>query len=270
MEPTALLRLAGGGGDAQLWVLAEDSVDDVDGHLGGMHLLGEAEQRYLGRLALPGARRRFLGGRMLVRCALTAHTGLPLEQWSFRPGRYGRPQPLPVGSGISVNIAHTQGLVVCLAVRDAIGGVDTERTPLPPKTAASLALLLAEDERSWLADQPAGSRDAACAAVWVLKEAYLKATGVGLRRRVNSFTCLPDGAGGGLLHDPELLAAMRTRWRFVLRTRASGHVVAAALRTGKPTPAPAVLTEISLTDLLGLPAADHLTAGTPSETGQAS
>ena len=254
MQPTTLPHRPGSGRVAELWVLPEHDVAAVDRALDGDRLLGSAERQQLARLALPGARRRFRGGRLLARCALTAHTGLPLDGWSFTPGRYGRPEPYPA-VGPSVNIAHTDGIVVCVAVRGALAGADVERTPLPQPTAATLVRLLADDEQRWIAGQPASSRGAACAAVWVLKEAYLKATGLGLRRRVAAFGCIPDGAGGAVLRDPELPAAEHGRWRFLLRTRASGHVVAVAVRTAAAGAVPPELTEVSLTGFLALPSA---------------
>ena len=67
MAPAVHMRTTGSGRVVALWVLAEHDVAAVARVLGAHRLLDAAERRRLARLRLPGARRRFLGGRLLAR-----------------------------------------------------------------------------------------------------------------------------------------------------------------------------------------------------------
>lgn len=81
------------------------------------------------------------------------------------------------------NLSHSGAWVVC-ALSDHPVGVDLQAHRQVP---VRVARHFTPGEQGWLETQP----DAAFFDLWVKKEAYLKAVGTGLTRRLDSFSVLP-------------------------------------------------------------------------------
>lgn len=104
-----------------LWLLPEHAVDRFATALGGTRLLTAPERAGLERRLTAGARRRYLGARLLCRYALSARTGRPPDRWRFRTGEFGRPEPEPE-EGVRFNLSHTEGLIACVVTQGAAAG----------------------------------------------------------------------------------------------------------------------------------------------------
>ncbi|CAL9408980.1 4'-phosphopantetheinyl transferase family protein [Streptomyces sp. NPDC014344] len=222
------------GPDRCLWLLAEPEVDAFTARLGGPALLTPEERAEWARKLTPTARRRYLAGRLLARHALTASSGRPVTAWRFRRTGHGRPEPEPGDHGLRFNLSHTDGLIACVVARDGRAcGVDVERFPAGDEAVACLPRHFAAEERADLAAAGPQERAARVAAYWVLKEAYAKALGTGLRKPLSSyaFTGLADGPVR--LRDSERPASGRD-WHFDLVRPGPGHVVAVAAERAAP------------------------------------
>ncbi|MCX4748429.1 4'-phosphopantetheinyl transferase superfamily protein [Kitasatospora sp. NBC_01287] len=216
--------------DAHLYLLPEPAVEAFAARYGGPALLTADERAQLARRRTPGARRRYLGARVLCRYALSARSHRPPHAWRFRTGPHGRPEPQAPADGLRFNLSHTEGMLACLVTETASCGVDVERTPVGQDALRHLPRYLAAAERAALAAAPPAARPAALAAYWVLKEAYLKALGTGLRRDLAGFAFSPPQAGPIELTDP---AGTPAAWRFELLHPAPGFVLAAAVEHGR-------------------------------------
>ncbi|MFF4764733.1 4'-phosphopantetheinyl transferase family protein [Streptomyces sp. NPDC001292] len=236
---------------AVLWLLPERAVDGFAGALGGPRLLTEEERARLDRLRGEGARRRFLGARMLARHALSARSGRPVHAWRFRTGPWGRPEPEPPCEGLRFNLSHTEGLIACVVTHGRDCGVDVECAPASPDAVTHLVPHLADAERAELAGLPPGARAERLSELWVLKEAYLKALGTGITRDLAGFTFTTPPAGPITVHDPGRPFGAGETWSFDLLRPAPGYVVAVAAERGRP----GELHRVDLADLAGLPAA---------------
>jgi 4'-phosphopantetheinyl transferase len=219
--------------DSHLWLLPEHAVDAFAARHGGPELLTAAERELLARRRTPGARRRYLGARVLSRYALSERSGRPLGAWRFVSGPDGRPEPLGPAGGLRFNLSHTDGLIACLVTERAACGVDVEATPAGQDALRYLPRFLAASERAVLADCDPPDSARTLAAFWVLKEAYLKARGTGLRRDLAEFAFSAPGRGPIRLHDPAGAPAGDTDWTFELLYPAPGFVLAAAVEDGR-------------------------------------
>ncbi|GGO92442.1 4'-phosphopantetheinyl transferase [Wenjunlia tyrosinilytica] len=224
-----------GRADTDLWLLPESAVARFVSRVEGVGLLRPAERERLDRMRTEGGRRRFLGGRALCRYALSARTGLPMDSWRFYEDEFGRPEPEPTGHSVRFNLSHTDGLIACVVTdEDRACGVDVERTPAGPQALRHVPRHLAEAEQATLDAAPPGVRAAKVAAYWVLKEAYLKALGVGMTRGLSGFTFSDPAAGSIRVDDPDHGAADRDRWLFDLFYPSPGHVLAIAVKGARP------------------------------------
>jgi len=165
--------------------------------------LGPGERARCAGLAHPEAARHFALGRALLRAALAEATGRSAREWCF--GRLPGGRPAAAGShspeAPRFSLSHTPGLVVCLVCPGAQTGVDVE---CEDRTVPALPLarrFFAPHEAAWLAELPDPARRRRFLELWVLKEAVLKALGVGLRGGLSKVAI--SGLEGG---DPRRVA----------------------------------------------------------------
>jgi 4'-phosphopantetheinyl transferase len=191
----------------------------------------------------------FLATRALARTVLGAYTGLAREEVRFAVGEHGKPSLDPAPPGLSFNLSNAVTLVVC-AVTDAPAvGVDVE-----PLSRFEQVLRVADDvftdaERAELAalDEPARRRRAV--ELWTLKEAYMKARGLGMALPPSSF------AMTGLALAPEPPPRNepdRSRWSF-LTLEVEAHAVAICVEARLPAGAPVVVTHVDVTASMPAP-----------------
>lgn len=216
-----------------LWLLPERAVDGFTTALGGTRLLTDEERAGLERRLTEGARRRYLGARLLCRYALSARTGRPLDRWRFTRGAHGRPEPEPAADGVRFNLSHCDGLIACVVTLGRGCGVDVGPTPAPAELTAHLARRLGPAERAGLERAAPGARSALTGELWVLKEAYLKALGTGLTRSPGSFSFVRRPGGRITVVDP-LEPGADARWWFDLVHPGPRHVLAIATEHGRP------------------------------------
>ncbi|CAL9581084.1 hypothetical protein SUDANB106_05048 [Streptomyces sp. enrichment culture] len=214
---------------AQLWLLAEESVD-AEAARYATALLGADERRRLERLRPPDGRRRFLGARLLCRTVLGELLGRPPAALRFVRGGLGRPELDPNPWGVRFSVSHTQGLIGCLVSREGPCGLDVERAEAAGPAVRYGQRWLAPAERELLAGLDPVRRARAFTDLWVLKEAYTKALGLGFQHRFDGFRLGPDEHGRVVLDDPSVPPEAAARWRFALLSVPGGYRLAVAVR----------------------------------------
>lgn len=134
-------------------------------------------------LALAYGLHRLVLGRVL---------GLDARAVALGRDQLGRPC-LP-GDALHTSLSHAEGAVAIAAgPGGGMGiGVDLEPAPRAAQMAEIAGRVLHPDERAALAALPEPRRAQALLALWVRKEALLKAAGIGLAREMDSFRA-PDG-----------------------------------------------------------------------------
>ena len=125
-------------------------------------------------------RAEHLAGRALLRHAIADRTGRDASSLTLTATAAGKPECV---GGPHVSISHSGELVVC-AVSDAPVGVDVETRP-PRDVEAVAERYFTAAEARWIATDPSSRFPM----LWVLKEAYLKALGVGLAGGLDSLEC---------------------------------------------------------------------------------
>lgn len=98
----------------------------------------------------------------------------------FGAGAFGKPEILSPATTLSFSLAHAEGeALLAVAFRGRVG-VDIEARDAAPDVDALAARALAPEELRQLRRLPAQEREAFFLARWTMKEALLKAAGVGL------------------------------------------------------------------------------------------
>lgn len=140
--------------------------------------LSDAECQRLDAYRSKAAAERYVVTRSLVRIVLGAHVGA--DPRDVRVSHTGTGKP--VADGVHFNVSHSGDLILLAVSDERAVGVDVERRRAVPKVEALVNRWLTADERADL-DRIKGSgaeESDAFLRVWSLKEARLKALGVGI------------------------------------------------------------------------------------------
>jgi 4'-phosphopantetheinyl transferase len=148
----------------------------------------------LANIAHPVRRAQYLAGRALLRFALQQRTGA-VETQRLRAAPGGK---LECIGGPAISLAHDEHFVACAVSDHATVGVDVQSSFARRSTRAIAEQFFCESEAEWLR----GGEPERFYRLWVLKEAYLKAMGVGLAGGLDVLECRVD---------PPLIQARLTR-----------------------------------------------------------
>lgn len=201
--------------------------------------LSPDEARRAERFLQPDDAARFVIGRALARTMLSRYADVAPRDWPFVIDDHGRPELVgraPGAPDLRFNLTHTSGLVACAVTVGREVGVDVEHISrrithdLPERffSAREVADLRALPD----ADQHAVFFD-----YWTLKEAYIKARGLGLALPLRQFTFLRTaGRAPSITFAPELHDDATT-WQFAQFWPTVQHRMAVAVRrTGEDVP----------------------------------
>jgi phosphopantetheinyl transferase len=156
-------------------------VGDFDA-IDARYVITPADGERLARLRHPERRLQSLAGRALLRFALEDATGAPAESYEIETTEHGKPECV---NGPAVSITHSGRFVACAISPAGNVGLDAE-VPRSGRHIDSIATqYFSAAERAWLAAEP----DERFRMLWVLKEAYLKASGLGLAGGLRSLEC---------------------------------------------------------------------------------
>lgn len=138
------------------------------------------ERERFHRYRHPLAACQFLAGRLLIRRWLEAVAGTPAAGWQLVEGLRGRPAIAHPPSPWSFNLAHSGGFVACVLSLVPDVGVDLEHLDRRPMARDLVRRFCSPMEIADIERQPGTERDRRFLTYWTLKEAYLKARGLGI------------------------------------------------------------------------------------------
>lgn len=174
------------------------------------------------RLQAKGPRENFLAARALCRLTLSRYTGVNPSDWHF--GKDVRNKPTLIGppefTSLRFNLTHTNDLAICAITRAGDVGVDAEDTSQPIDASLLARHFLSSRQQTRLAALSPRVRVSTFFEQWVLKEAYVKATGEGLATSPERLTVEQS-------EDGEAISIGRCQ--FSLWRPTTNHVAAAAI-----------------------------------------
>jgi 4'-phosphopantetheinyl transferase superfamily len=161
---------------------------------------------------------RSAAGRTLTRQLLETATGLPGRDWDIAADVDGRPMARKPGGGQGpdVSISHSANVVCCAVALEGRVGIDVEdEKPKRRYPEISETFFSAEEQRVVQRDGVSGFLGC-----WVLREAYAKATGIGLSHALGM-----DGSWtAAVRHATALIDIGRQQWIVGHRSWKSHHI----------------------------------------------
>lgn len=221
------------GHEVHVWLVMTDQVTD-ERRLASYHaLMNPAEHERNGRFVFPAGRHEHLLTRALIRTTLSHyHPAIDPRDWQFSSNAFGRPELAgpTCEPRLRFNLSHTDGLIVCVVAIDREVGIDVEDVTRRQLDGTDIANeVFSATELTELRALPLLEQPDRFFHYWTLKEAYIKARGLGLQLPLDQFSFhLGDDApirisfGPGISDDP-------MRWQFHLQRLTPRHRLALAI-----------------------------------------
>ena len=172
---------------------APDSVDvwvihlDRDPAFGSFDILAADEQARARALRRPIDRDRYVAAHVALRVLLSRYIHEAPDRILFSSGIQGKPLLRSVNA-VEFNLSHSNNLALVAVSASRPVGVDIEF--IREDAAGDIAaMMLSEAERNQFQMAPAERQTCRAFQYWTRKEAYAKASGIGLHKGLQSLTC---------------------------------------------------------------------------------
>jgi 4'-phosphopantetheinyl transferase len=221
-----------GSREVHLWYVDPEAVTDPALLAAQRELMSVAERAKQLRFFFARDRHRFLLTRALVRTVMSHYLGGDPRRWTFEENAHGRPALAARhgDSGLRFNLSHTPGMILCGVTQGHDLGVDVEDTTRPGATVEIAHHYFSPREVADLEAVPSALRVRRFFEYWTLKEAYIKARGLGLSLPLDQFSFdLRDPGFVRVVFDPRL-RDRPSHWQFRTFRPTPRHQVAVGVR----------------------------------------
>jgi 4'-phosphopantetheinyl transferase len=200
-------------------------------------ILSTQETTRYRRFHFPADSHRYLIAHALLRKTLSKYADLPPTGWAFTQGTHGRPEISNPGvPALRFNLTHTKGLVGCVVTLENDCGIDAEALSSRHDLSGVAKRMFSVDESREL-QQLEGSRQLDYFfARWTLREAYVKALGIGISHPTQKLSFTIGG-------DDSIQVAFRPElkdnaghWQFRLLRPTPEHIAAIAIHKNNQPP----------------------------------
>ncbi len=218
-------------GEVHLWYcLYDDRLDRALSERYGALMTPEESARHR-RFHFERDRLLFLMTRALVRTVLSRYADCAPDAWRFDKNAFGRPHICGPVDGPFFNLSNTHGLVACAVARHERIGVDVEKVTRRTEPLEIADRFFSPSEVTALRRLDASAHRTRFFSLWTLKEAYIKARGMGLAIPLGQFSYDLDAGPISIGFGPKI-EDDASAWSFALTRVSNEHMLSIA--TGKP------------------------------------
>ncbi len=219
--------------EAHVWFAIPESVQD-DGILKQLTaILSSEELDKHRRFHFPADRHRYLVSHALLRKTLSKYIDIPPADWTFSHGKHGRPEiSNPNLAALRFNLTHTAGLVGCVVTLDSDCGIDAELVSDRHNPTGIAERMFSASECLEMQQLKDATQLDYFFTRWTLREAYVKARGIGISFPTRKLHFRVDGEARVEVMFEAGLQENEHDWRFHLLRPTPEHIAAIAVRTG--------------------------------------
>jgi 4'-phosphopantetheinyl transferase len=213
-----------------LWLACPDEIGGAELLGGYRELLADEERARERRFHFKTDSHNYLVAHAMLRTVLSKYAPVAPRDWVLRANAYGRPELANARLApamLSFNLSRSKGLVACAVARGAVVGMDVENMGRRVPAGEDIAKrFFSAREAADLERLPQALRGERFFHYWTLKEAYIKARGMGLSIGLDRFSFeLAQDDAIGLTVDAQL-ADPAQRWRCWLLQPDQEHLAA--------------------------------------------
>jgi 4'-phosphopantetheinyl transferase len=216
-----------------VWTVAQDA-PAVGARLAAYEsALPAAEQQRATRFVQVDDRIRFVLGRTLARTMLSRYASVSPGDWPIEIDERGRPELRRRLAGVPdlrFNLSHTPGLIACAVTIGREVGIDVEYIGRQLLHDNIPERFFSAQEVTDLRALPADEQPRAFFDYWTLKEAYIKARGLGLALPLGQFTFRCRSNGPTRIEFAPELVDDPASWQFAQYWPTPHHRMAVAVR----------------------------------------
>jgi len=235
-------RLTLNNNDVHIWLIEPAKVSDGKLLNALQGLLSKTEIEKVQRYRLAKAKHTALITRAFVRIVLSQYTDVPAQKWSFNISSHGKPEisrpPIP----LSFNLSHNDDLIICAVSLDKKIGCDIESLSRKISIEAIAQRYFSATEFNALTALSPTLQRRRFFEYWTLKEAFVKATGMGISQGLESFSFTIDKAETGQFNDniqldfsPSCTEQENKHWQSCLIYPDKKHCIALCVKTNNLT-----------------------------------
>ena len=219
--------------EAHLWEVFPDAVTDPELVGTYLQLLSPEERIQHQRFRFEKDRHQFVLTRALLRTTLSRYVAVNPRSWSFENNAFGKPViAYPRGVSLTFNLSNTSGLIVCLVALDREVGVDVENMARSDQLAEIAQHFFSLSEAAALRTLPEETQRQRFFEYWTLKEAYIKARGMGLSLPLDQFSFHVEAGQPVRITVDSRLEDDPETWQFARFHPTPRHIMAVAIRRG--------------------------------------
>lgn len=224
-------------GEVHLWLAEPEAVTEPRLLAAYEALLDASERERHQRFRFERHRRQFLVSHALVRLTLSRYAPVAPEAWAFETNAFGRPEVRgETRPRLRFNLSHTEGMVLCAVTVEVDVGTDVEDLERPGEHSGIAHHYFAPAEVAALRSLPPEEQPRRFFEYWTLKEAYIKARGMGLSLPLDQFAFeVAPGAEPRISFDARIEDSPDA-WRFVQFQPSARHLAALAVRQPRGQP----------------------------------
>ena len=220
------------GSCVQVHYVQTDRIADTDATRARyLPLLSAQERDRHQRFRFAQDRHIYLLAHALVRRSLSDELGCAPTDLQFEEGSHGKPALAPSWGAppLHFNLSHTHGMVACGLTRVAPVGVDVERLDRRIDLESLAQRVFSDVEQADLFSRTGQAQRERFFQYWTLKEAYIKAVGLGLSLPLEQITLrVSEAEPIAIAFGPEI-QDRGGPWQLVTHRPTASHMLSAAI-----------------------------------------
>ncbi len=218
-----------GADDVHIHVLRPEPVKPIDADS-----LDAAERQRAQSFKFDKDRDLYIAAHLFLRQVLSRYAAVPEKDWRFSTNAYGKPAIANPGyDWLQFNLSHTQGRVACAVARNRAVGVDVEQHKSLHDLSALCRHTFSPPEAEHVLSTPfPNEQEQRFFSYWTLKEAYIKARGMGLSLPLHQFSFVQDADRCWQLHYAPGFQDDGESWQFNTRRLGESHSLAYCVQAG--------------------------------------
>lgn len=217
-------------GHVHVWLAEPDGITDPALLSAYEQLMSPEEKVRWKRYRFEQGQKLHLVSRALLRTTLSQYQDVDPKRWEFAAEEHGRLYIKAPDSALAFNISHTAGLVACAVSLEPEVGVDVEEINDKRGTTDVAQRVFSAEELSELDVLSEAGKVERFFTLWTLKEAYIKARGLGFAVPLKEFGFTFSPSGAADIHMSATLDDREPGWHFHHRAAGAHHHLATAVR----------------------------------------